>query len=107
MEPLKTSPVHRNLDKRPKLLGMEMQDIVVLTLLASILNLIFGHTSAGVYMTFIPPLVLAAVLYVGKRGRPDKFLMHWIRYFITPGFYSAGEISKHNRQKGVKIYESK
>ena len=88
-------------------MGMEMQDAVVLTLLASVLNLIFGHTKAGVYMTFIPPLVLAVVLYVGKRGRPDKFLVHWILYYITPGFFSAGEKSKDCEKKGAKIYESK
>ena len=107
MEPLKTSAVHRNLDKRPKLLGMEIQDVVVLTLLASVLNLIFGHTKAGVYMTFIPPLVLAVVLYVGKRGRPDKFLLHLIRYHITPGFLSSGEKSKDSEKKGAKIYDGK
>ena len=107
MEPLKTSAVHRNLDRRPKLLGLEIQDVVVLTLMASVFNLIFGHTRFGVYMTFIPSLSMAVALYVGKRGRPDKFLLHWIRYYTTPGFFSAGEKSKDRKKKGAKIYESK
>ena len=88
-------------------MGLEIQDVVVLTLLASVLNLIFGHTRFGVYMTFIPSLTMAVVLYVGKRGRPDKFLMHLIRYYITPGSLSSGEKSKDCEKKGAKIYEDK
>ena len=107
MEPLKTSTVHRNLDRRPKILGMEMQDLVVVMLFASILNLIFGHSRLGVYMTFIPPSVLALVLFVCKRGKPDNYLAHLIRYHTTSGFYSAGEKPKNKSSKGKKIYEKK
>ncbi len=107
MEPLKTSTVHRNLDRRPKILGMEMQDVVLVMLLASVMNLIFGATRLGAYITFIPPTIMAIVLLVGKRGRPDKFLVHLIRYHITPGFYSAGENSKYQKQKGARIYDTK
>ena len=34
-------------------------------------------------------LALAALLRFGKRGKPDKFLIHWVRFQIRPGYYSA------------------
>lgn len=105
MEPLKTSPVHGNLESKPKLLGFEMQDLVGIMLFASILNLMFGKTGLGIYMTFIPPAVAAAILFFAKRGKPDGYLAHLIRYYATPGFYSAGEGAKNAEQKRFKIYE--
>ena len=102
MEPLKTAVVHRNLDRQLKLFGMEVQDLILLALLASVLNLIFGNTPIGGYMTFVPSLGLGAVLFVCKRGKPDGYLVHFLRYCFEPEFFSAGEEVNEGRRK---IYE--
>ncbi len=104
MESLKTSIVHRNLERKPRLLGMEMQDLVFVALLASILNLIFGKTVLGPYATFGVPTLLSVILFFSKRDKPDNFLVHWLQYNTTPGFYSSGEKSKHIRHRGGRIY---
>ena len=105
MEPLKTSTVHGNLESKPRILGFEIQDLVGITLFASVMNLIFGKTEFGAYMTFIPPATAAGILFFAKRGKPDGYLVHLVHYYVTPGFYSAGEEAKNTKKKKVKIYE--
>ena len=107
MEPLKTSGVHRNLESVPKLLGFEMPDLVGTALSASVMNLIFGKTEIGVYMTVVPPLAAAAVLFIAKRNKPDGYLRHLVRYYTTPGFYSAGAEPKNAEKKRGKIYDDR
>ena len=89
MEKLSSSPVHGNLDGKLKILGFEGQDLIFLMLLASILNLLFGASHFGAVMTFVPSSLLGCVLFFCKRGKPDDYLIHLIRYHTSPGFYSA------------------
>ena len=105
MEPLKTSAVHGNLESKPKILGFEMPDLVGILLFSSVMNLIFGNTGIGAYMTFVPSAVMAGVLFFAKRGKPDGYLVHLVRYHSTPGFYAAGEEAKNAKNKRFKIYE--
>ena len=104
MEPLKTSTIHRNLDKKLKLFGMEIQDFICLALFASVLNLIFGNTPMGGYLTIVPSVTLGVVLFVCKRGKAEGYLMHLLRYYFAPNFYGAGEEVKGGKGK---IYESR
>ena len=91
MENLKTSVVHRNLEKKPKLLGMEMQDLIFVALLASIFNLIFGKTILGPYLTFGVPTVLSVILFFSKRDKPDNYLVHCCSSILHRGFTQAGK----------------
>ena len=102
MEPPATSTVHRNLDGKPKILGMEIQDVVLLGLLASALNLIFGGTDFGAAATFGPPLILGPVLALCKRGKPEGYVADLVRFHTTPGFYGAGEEGPKEQRR--KIY---
>ncbi len=40
-------------------------------------------------LVWIPPVILAAALRVAKRGKPDGFLLHWVRFRVRPRVLSA------------------
>jgi len=69
--------------------GFEVPDILAIFLTLSVLNFLFGQTSMKLLFVWAPTLCLAGVLRYGKRGKPDKFLVHWLRFQIKPGVYSA------------------
>ena len=96
---LSRSTVHRGLDVRMKVGGMEALDLIASLILASLLNFFQMPT---VLMLGLPALTLI-VLFFGKRNKPDGFLIHLIRYYTTPGHYSAAEAPSD--LVNVKIYE--
>jgi hypothetical protein len=51
------------------------------------------------------PAAALLTLYFGKRNKPDGFLIHLARYYITPGHYSAGKLSQQGEKLESKIYE--
>ncbi len=104
MEGLKTSSVHRHLEASFKVLGMDAQNLILVLLLASIMNLIFDEGAIGFIMTLGLPGLLGVCLFLIKRNKPEGYLKDLARYYTTPGFYSAGAESDHaDRQEG-KIY---
>jgi hypothetical protein len=86
---LKTTAVSKCLDKRLLLFGFEVFDVLAIFLTLSILNLVFGQTPFKVFFVWLPTLFLALVLRYGKKGKPDKYLIHWLRFQIKPGTYRA------------------
>lgn len=103
MSELRTSTVHRNLDAKLKVVGMEAHDLLFVLLFASVMNLIFGKTGLAIYLVFLLPSLMAVVLFFAKRNKPDRFLPHLLRYHLQPGFYSAGEEPKNRDAMKVKI----
>lgn len=95
MSELRASKVHRNLDAKLKIVGLEIHDLLFVLLTASVMNLVFGRTSLALYLVFLLPGLMAAGLFLVKRNKPDQFLVHWFRYVLSPGFYSAGERPAH------------
>ncbi len=71
--------------------GFEVMDILAIFLCLSILNFIFGGSSYKLFFAWIPTAILALILYYGKRGKPDKYLVHWIKYQLKSGGFSAFE----------------
>lgn len=51
---------------------------------ASVLNLIFGQTGLKTYLVYLPTLSLAITMILAKRGKPDNFLLHYLRYQLKP-----------------------
>lgn len=100
----KESTVHRKLDAKIKIGGTEAPDILAVLIFASIMNLFFGRTSLSFVFVIVLPAFLLSILYFGKRGKPDDYLIHWLRFHLTNGFFAAGE-SEANRKKvlGVRI----
>jgi hypothetical protein len=88
---LKTSTVHRKLDAKFKIGGVEATDLLAVLLLAAIMNLFFGRMTIGPVFMFGFPALLFFALYFGKRGKPDGFLLHAVKYFLSPGELWAGE----------------
>lgn len=105
MEELRTSTVHRNLDSKLKILGMEAQDLIFIMLFASVMNLIFGKTALSFVLVFIVPLIMGIILFFAKRGKPENYLIHLIRYYVTSGYYSCALDSKEHQKMQGKIYE--
>jgi hypothetical protein len=70
------------------MLGFEIVDLLVIFLTLSVLNFIFGD-GFKLFFVWLPTLALAASLWIGKRGKPENYLVHWVRFQIKPGVYSA------------------
>ncbi|MCI5072687.1 hypothetical protein MRY82_07095 [bacterium] len=103
MSYLEQSEIHRHLDSQFKILGFNAQDLLLVLLIASINNLIFGQTPLNLIMVFIVPAVLALLLILGKRNKPDDFLKHYLRYQSQSGFFSAAQQSKHIHQRNKHV----
>lgn len=88
---LKISTVYRKLDAKFKIGGVEATDLLAVLLLGAVMNLIFGRLSIGPIFIFGIPGALFCALYFGKRGKPEGYLMHAIKYYISPGEIHAGE----------------
>lgn len=102
---LNTSRVHRRLDAKLQIVGLEAHDLLFVLLFASIMNLIFGSTFLALYLVFILPLIMAATLYLVKRNKPPHFLIHFFKYKLTPGLYSCGNEGKFEIQRRRRIDE--
>jgi len=90
MEGLKTSRVHRKLDTQLKILGLELMDLLAIMLLAAVNNLLLGRMKLAPVFVILVPSIMAIVLYVVKRDKPPNYLLHLLRYYTSPGLYSAG-----------------
>jgi hypothetical protein len=94
---MRTTAVSKCLDRKLVIFGFEVLDILAVFLVLSILNFLFGQAPMKPLLVWAPSLLLAVVLRFGKRGKPDKYLIHWIRYQIKPGSYSAFAECPHVR----------
>lgn len=94
-ESLLTSSVPRTLDAKAKIFGLELPDVILLLLNLSIQNLIFGSTSLKIPMVFGTSLVLAGVLFIFKRGKPDQYLQHFLEHLMAPTVKSANTTDIH------------
>jgi hypothetical protein len=86
---LRATPVAKCLDKKLLLFGFEVPDVLAIFLTLSVLNFVFGQTPLKFVFVWLPSLALAAVLRFGKKGKPDGYLVHWLRYQVKPGTYQA------------------
>lgn len=92
---LKTTLVAKCLDKRLLFFGFEVLDVLFIFLTLSVLNLLFGQTSLKLIFVWLPTALLSIILYFGKKGKPDRYLIHWMRFQMKPGTYKAFPDSTH------------
>lgn len=86
-------------------MGLEAPDLILVLLVAAVMNLFFGQTNLMLITVFGIPSLLLFTLYFGKKGKPENYLIHLLRYLVMPRFYSAGDNSlKIEKMKG-KFYE--
>lgn len=88
-ESLLTSTVPRSLETKNKILGLELSDVLLLLMNVSVQNLIFGSTGFKIPMVFGTSTVLAIVLFLFKKGKPDFYLQHLMEHFVSPTVLSA------------------
>ncbi|MCI5072651.1 hypothetical protein MRY82_06915 [bacterium] len=106
MASLHSSEIHRHLESQFKILGINAQDLLLVLIFASIMNVLFGQTSLNIIMVFVLPSLLAGVLLLGKRNKPDDFLKHCVRFHQQAGFYSAGQYSKTLQQRKQHVIKT-
>lgn len=102
---LDTSTIHRRLDSKVKIVGLEVHDLLFVLLFAAIMNLIFGQTTLGTIMVFMVPSIMAMALYFAKKNKPENYLVHLIKYHLEPGLLLAGEDGESEIKRSRKIYE--
>ena len=70
-------------------MGFEVPDVLAIFLLLSILNFAFGQTSKKLLFVWTPVVLSAVVLRIGKRGKPDNYLVHLGKYHMREKYLSA------------------
>lgn len=101
---LRAIPVHKCLDKRLLIFGFEIADLFVLALLLSLLSTLFGSSEGKIFSVWLPTGMVALVLRLTKRGKPENFLLHWIRFQLRPSVLFAfpdPELTPPRRRKRV------
>lgn len=86
---LRSEPTSKSLERKLLILGFEIPEILAIFLLLSILNFIFGQTNYKLFLVWLPCIFIGIALRLGKRGKPDNYLTHLIRYKIRSKYLSA------------------
>jgi len=86
---LRTTHVNKSLDRRLLILGFEVFDLILVFGFLSILNFTLGRFGLTFFTVWMPTLILALILRIGKTGKADRFLIHYIKYQIKPKLLDA------------------
>lgn len=86
---LRSEPTSQSLEKKLLILGFEVPDVLAIFLILSILNFLFGQTNHKLLFVWLPVLTIALVLRIGKRGKPDNYLVHLVKFQLRPKHLSA------------------
>jgi hypothetical protein len=95
--PLRTEAVSRSLDRKLQIFGFEVPDVLVIFLFLAILNLIFGNSDLKLFYTWGPSIVLAVVLRIGKRGKPENYILHLVKFHTRPKYFSAFDMPTQSK----------
>lgn len=88
---LRSEPTSQSLEKKLLIMGYEVPDVLAIFLLLSILNFLFGQTNHKLFLIWLPVLVVALVLRLGKREKPDNYLVHLAKCHLQSKYFSAFE----------------
>jgi hypothetical protein len=86
---LRSEPTSKTLEKKLLIAGFEVPDILAIFLLLSILNFLFGSTGYKLALVWAPTAIAAIILRIGKRGKPDNYLVHLAKFLVHPKYLSA------------------
>lgn len=95
---LKTSEVYRCLEKKTLVFGFEILDLFLVFAVLAVLNMVFGGLPYKFFWTWAPSLTLAVFLRFAKAGKPDNFLVHWIRFQFSPGVLGAFQFARRRKR---------
>lgn len=103
MEELDNSIVHKNLESKLKILGLEALDLLIVLIFAAIMSLFFGSGTLGVIFVVFFPLTLLTTLYFIKRNKPDGYIQNLLKFYLSPGHYSAFYDPEHEESLTTTI----
>jgi len=86
---LKTSVVYRCLEKKTLVFGFEIVDLFVVFSCLAVLNFLLRGVPYKFFLSWGPAATLALGLRLGKRGKPENYLLHLARYHLSPLVFSA------------------
>jgi hypothetical protein len=86
---LRSEPTSQSLEKKLLILGFEVPDVLAIFLFLSILNFVFGQTNYKLLLVWLPVAIVAVVLRIGKRGKPDNYLVHLVKFYLRSKYFSA------------------
>ncbi len=86
---LETSRVYKCLEKKTLILGFEVVDLLIMSVLLCLLNFVFAQSSLKLFITFGPVSILALLLRVMKMGKAENYLLHWLKFQFAPGVFRA------------------
>lgn len=86
---LLNSKVPRSLEKKTRLFGFELADLLIIFLYLALSNLVFGQTKLKPLMVWGGTIAIASSLYFFKRGKPDQYLQHYGEFLNSPSVLSA------------------
>lgn len=86
---LRSEPTSQSLEKKLLIMGFEIPDVLAIFLLLSILNFSFGQTNHKFALVWGPVVAFAVILRIGKRGKPDNYLVHLGKFYMHPKYLSA------------------
>lgn len=82
------SRVPRSLERKTKLFGFELADLLLIFLYLAVTNLVFGHTRMKPLLVWGGTVAIAATLYFVKRGKPEGYLQHYGEFMKSPSVLS-------------------
>ncbi len=101
---LSVTSMPKCLEKKLTFLGLEMGDIFAVFLTLSILNFTIGpFVPSRILFVWMPSMILAGFLYFAKRGKPENFILHYLRYHLTQKYYSAWNTKLLPKMKRGKL----
>lgn len=98
MQELDSSVVHRNLDTKLKIVGLEALDLLLVLMISAMMGLFFDGGKLGFIFVFLVPVALLVTLFLIKRNKPDGYIKDVLKFYLTRGQFSASEEIKHNKQ---------
>jgi hypothetical protein len=86
---LKTSVVYRCLEKKTLVFGFEIVDLFIVFSCLAALNFLMRGLPYKFFLSWGPAATLALGLRLGKRGKPENYLLHLARSHLSPLVFSA------------------
>lgn len=103
MQERDSSVVHRNLDTKLKIVGLEALDLLLVLILSAMMGLFFDGGKVGFIFIFLGPLGLLTTLFIIKRNKPDGYIKDALKFYLGRGHYSASEELKNQDKLLRKI----
>jgi hypothetical protein len=98
MQELDSSVVHRNLDTKLKIVGLEALDLLLVLVLSAIMGLFFDGGKLGFIFIFLFPVTLLVSLFIIKRNKPDGYIKDILKFYLGRGHFSASEELKNQNK---------